>query len=99
MFNTWVECVIVNKNKTTDVHEYFDADHNRGFIEQIDLGAFSKHVVLLPCKTISFPFFLLFTYFSCSFLFLFFHFFFNVLSFFMFFFFKLQTRVQSIYKI
>ena len=38
MFNTWVECVIVNKNQTTDVHEYFDADHNRGFIEQIDDG-------------------------------------------------------------
>ena len=31
--------MIINKNKTTDIHEYFDATNNRGFIEQIDEGA------------------------------------------------------------
>lgn len=38
MFHTWVECVIINKNFTTDIHEYFDADHNRGFITQLYSG-------------------------------------------------------------
>lgn len=37
-FHTRVECVIINKNKTTDIHEYFDATNNRGFIEQVDTG-------------------------------------------------------------
>ena len=37
-FHTRVECVIVNKKMTTDVHEYFDEDHDRAFIEQIEMG-------------------------------------------------------------
>ncbi|KAK3595421.1 hypothetical protein CHS0354_003415 [Potamilus streckersoni] len=37
-YHTRIECVIVNSNMTTDVHEYFDADNNRGMVRQMELG-------------------------------------------------------------
>ncbi|XP_071140391.1 uncharacterized protein [Mytilus edulis] len=37
-FSAHIECVIVNKNMTTDLHEYYDDTNNRGAVHQLDLG-------------------------------------------------------------
>lgn len=33
-FKTRVEVVVINKNESQYVHEYFDATNNRGYVEQ-----------------------------------------------------------------
>jgi hypothetical protein len=37
-FSAHIECVIMNKNMTTDLHEYYDDTNNRGVVVQLDQG-------------------------------------------------------------
>ena len=37
-FSAHIECVITDKNMTTDLNEYYDDTGNRGAVHQLDLG-------------------------------------------------------------
>ncbi|KAK3094452.1 hypothetical protein FSP39_001885 [Pinctada imbricata] len=37
-FSAHIQCVIMNKKLTTDIHEYFDSVGNRGAVKQLDSG-------------------------------------------------------------
>lgn len=72
-FEVHVDCKITNKNMSTEIHEYYDYNNNRGLLHQVQDGEpfylyydynTNEMLSIFPNERMNFPFFKLYYLFS-----------------------------------